>query len=165
LLADFSLEANVRRNYEWDVGMLKLLCKFVPRCPLQNDTEVADWYLISVNGVCRDHPGFFGGEMRGNLVAEKVEVDPASALSSDLTAKHLDVELSRQLQVHDWEGEMEPRKGHAFLHKEILFFSLVDSRFDGHLDNRPQVHGDGEARSKDLGVGGMNCRIHILPLC
>ena len=56
-------------------------------------------------------PGFaLLDEMRGDLVSEEVEVDPAIALSPDAAAEQPDVERSRLFDIANRKGQMERRE-------------------------------------------------------
>src|SRR5690606_21468405 len=52
-------------------------------------------------------------EVRGNLVAEEIEIDPALRLAAWPAAEHVDEEAPRGRDVGDGKREMEARPRHA----------------------------------------------------
>ncbi len=77
--------------------------------------EVADRHVLAVDGagvaVARSRPA----QVRDDLVAVEVEVDPVEARAALRAAQQAAIEAARLLEVADGEGEVEARSGHGSL--------------------------------------------------
>ena len=70
-------------------------------------------HLFAVDGI--GHPWLHAlwGEMRDDLVAEQVEIDPMIGATSLRTTEELTIKMARRRKVVDWEGEVEGPECHT----------------------------------------------------
>lgn len=87
LLSRLPLKANMRLNQEWVFFCFKLLFQHVPVVPFQNNPKMKRWYLVTIDRVDRDTRNLIN-EMKGQLMAKEVEIDPPFGGSSDFTTQN-----------------------------------------------------------------------------
>lgn len=107
LFAGFPLETDVGLNDEVHVSLAQFVRQRMPNVPLQDGTEVPDRDVIAVHRIGRHAVCLLRREMRRDLMAEEIEVDPTLALATDATAEQVDVEPASRFQVGNREGKME----------------------------------------------------------
>jgi hypothetical protein len=107
LLADFALEACVWLDDELCFGGLHAGGERVPVFGGEDDAEVRDGNVVAVDRVGMRGFGDARLEVRDNLVAEKVEVDPLLGAATFRAAENCAVEMASGGEVVDGEGDVE----------------------------------------------------------
>src|SRR6202034_2705072 len=117
LLAGLAFEAGVRLDDEGDVGGADALGQLLPVGGSEDDAEVGDRDVVAVDeiavgGVARAGCGR-GPEVRDDLVAVEVEVDPVVGAAAFGAGEDGAVEVARGVEVVDWEGDVEGLNRHT----------------------------------------------------
>ena len=114
-LAGLALEAGVGFDDELGPGGRQALGKRVPVGGLQDRAEVADRHVVAVDGAGRLMPDLLGRQVRDDLVAVEIEVDPDVAGAAFGATEQGAVKGAGLGQVADGKGEVESGNVHGGL--------------------------------------------------
>ena len=125
LFADFALEAGVWLYDEGDACGFQSLRQGFPVGLGEDDAEVGDWNIVSINCVAVRVllPGA-GFVMSDDLVSEEIEVDPVFGAPALRQTENGAVEVASGLEIVDGKGDME---GSQSGHEEMLARPAVRS--------------------------------------
>ena len=112
MLAGFTLEANIRLDYEFNAGGLQSRRQVLPLVPRENHAEVRHWHIVPIDGIgMRSFRSRFRRLVMGNnLMTVQIEVDPGIAATAFGTPQNVAVKLTRRRQIGNAKGEMEGTK-------------------------------------------------------
>ena len=114
LLADLPDEADPRLDDERYSRGAQTIRQRVPGLPREDDPEVPDRDRVPIHLIRLPATELVGGQVRHDLVAVEIEVDPLVGRASFGAAEQLPVETACGLEVVDGEGEVEGRDlGHG----------------------------------------------------
>jgi len=94
----------VRLDHERRAGGRQALGERVPVVHRKHDAEVAHRHVVAVHGVDRAVARFLGREMRDELMAEEVEVDPLGRAAPFGAAKQAAIERASVVETRDGKG-------------------------------------------------------------
>ena len=115
LLAGLADKADVRRDAEFYTGSGNPVGERLPVFHRQHDAEMRHRHVMSVDRV-RDRKRLGRRiEMRDDLVAEQVEIDPVIGAAPLRATEHATVKGARGGEIVDREGEMEWAKCHGLM--------------------------------------------------
>jgi len=121
LFADLAFEADIGLDDEGDACAAKAVGEGFPVFHGQHDAEVRDGDIVAVDGVVVGFPVGGGGlEMRDDLMAEEIEVDPLRGAASFRAAEDGSVEGAGCIEVVDGEGDVKWGQAHWGLLDSII---------------------------------------------
>ena len=112
LLSGLAFEPDFRGDEKIDACFLKPFAECRPILPIQHQAEMAYRHRIPVNAVARWRGAALRAQMRRDLMAVEVEIDPAAGGASDLAAEQSLEKISGPRQVGNGESQV---KGGVFL--------------------------------------------------
>src|SRR5690606_20764420 len=107
LLPGQALEAHVRLDDETRAGRSQPLREAVPLVHRKHDAEMRNGDVVAVDRVRRLGARMLGGEVRHDLMAVEIEVDPLVGAAPLGTPEQSAVEGTRRGEIVDREREME----------------------------------------------------------
>src|SRR5699024_8441756 len=85
----------------------------VPVVPIENEAEVGYRDLVAVDRVGQCVTGFAFAQMRGDLVAVEIEIDPVVAFAAFVATERVAVKMPGGFEVADRKGKMKGAVGHG----------------------------------------------------
>jgi hypothetical protein len=107
LLADLAFESDVGLDDEFDIGFAKAIGECIPVAHCEDDPEVRDGHVVTIDGVVMSLLARGGLQMRHNLMTEEIEVDPLGRTATLRAAKRGSVEVAGGVEVVDREGDVK----------------------------------------------------------
>lgn len=114
LLTRQPLEANIRRNAKGYARRADALGQFLPLRHRQHHTEMRHGHIMSIDRIGRSHRARIGVEMRHDLMAIKIKIDPMLRTAPLATAQHTPVKGAGGIKIMNGKGKVKRAHG-AFL--------------------------------------------------
>ena len=120
LFAHLTFEANIRLDDEFDLACAEPFSQLLPVCDREDDPEVWDGYIMSINWIVVVFAVFGRFQMSDDLVSEQVEVDPLCGTATFRTAKCSAIESAGSIKIVDRKGNMKRGQRHEIVSLETI---------------------------------------------
>jgi hypothetical protein len=100
-------ETNAWRNHECNACRFELFCEAFKILPIENGAEMRNGDFDSIDMAMSHLGGHLYGNMSGDLIPEKVEIDPGFGAASFDTTEQVAIETASGVYVFDGKGVME----------------------------------------------------------
>src|SRR5690606_1638901 len=107
LLANLSTKSYGRSDDEVSSFIFQTFCQILPLRHCQNNPEMGDWHILSINRIGHRTRSHIFVQMCDNLMTKQVEINPGAAASTFFTSEQAAIELARRRQVVNRESQME----------------------------------------------------------
>jgi hypothetical protein len=135
LLTHFALEADVWFDDEVDASIAKAIGERLPLVHRKNDAEVRDRDVVAIDGIVVIAAVARAWlQVRDDLVAEEIEVDPLWGTATLRAAQCRSVEETRGVEVVNGKGDMKRSERHGVLLALILRWNAR------RLDHQRKLH-------------------------
>ena len=112
LLADLATKADMGFDDEVDAGGAETVGEVLPVLHGKDNTKVRDGDVVSIDGIVVGVAAAVGGlEVRDDLVAEEIEVDPLGGAAALGTVQYGAVEGAGGFEVVDGKGDVKRGEG------------------------------------------------------
>lgn len=110
LFAGLALEADIGLDHPVDAGGLQPRPERAEIVPRKDDAEMWHGNVMTIDGIAGTDLGSTGIEMRDDLMAEKVEIDPMGVRPAFRAAEQFAVKAPGRIEIVDGKGKVEWRK-------------------------------------------------------
>ena len=115
LFAHLTLEPNIGFNHKVNPGSSQPIRKRLPIVHRQHDAEVRNWNIVAIHRIVVRLLRRTRLQMRNNLVAEEIEIDPLRRTSSLCTSQRASVKSTSSIEIIDRKRDMKGGKCHMAL--------------------------------------------------
>ncbi len=100
-------KSNAGRNHECNLGGFESFCQLVEFVPIEDRSKMWNGNLDSIDVTVRNIAGHFGGNVRRNLVSEKIEIDPRIGAPTLGATEQFTIEAPCGGEIDDGKGVMK----------------------------------------------------------
>ncbi len=122
LFSDFALEADMRLDDELDARAAQLVGGRLPLFHRKHGAEMADRHVVAVDRARVAVAGFVRRQVRNDLVAVEIEVDPVRRTTAFRAAEQRAVELARGFEAVDGKGRDGTAASTQLSARAVTFF-------------------------------------------